>query len=332
MRTLKVLFVGVRFYDYLDYIVSALQRTCGSQVDVIVTNPEMNTVHKILYKCTNRNWYIEETKHRQIIEFENLNSCRYDVIFVLLGYWLYLPAFWEFIEVHRESYKVLYLWDSLINAKSNDKVIYDSGNDFLSCFDDIYSFDRLDCERFDFSFLPLFYTDDYIYKQERKKIDFYCVSSLHSGRELLLKHISKHARERKLNVYFKLFTGASNIIKNLFTGNIYSLQYIAYKGISLKDNACLMKTSKITIDIPSPTQNGLSMRSIEALAAHTKLLTTNSDVVNYNFYHPNNIHVISWENPEIPDGFLESSYHSIDEEIVRSYSIDSWVKKILARV
>jgi hypothetical protein len=60
-----------------------------------------------------------------------------------------------------------------------------------------------------------------------------------------------------------------------------------------------------------------------------KLITTNSDIVNYDFYNPNNIHLIDENNPMIPTSFFESKYEDIPESIYKKYTIDSWLHEML---
>ena len=71
------------------------------------------------------------------------------------------------------------------------------------------------------------------------------------------------------------------------------------------------------------------MRTMEALAAKAKLITTNGEVVKYDFYDPADILVIDRENPAIPAEFLTTAYKDIPEEIVEKYSLTNWVKTLM---
>ena len=62
----------------------------------------------------------------------------------------------------------------------------------------------------------------------------------------------------------------------------------------------LILKSKIIVEIQRNDQIGLSFRIFEALGYRKKLVTTNTDVVNYDFYNPQNILVIDENNIEIP--------------------------------
>ena len=48
----------------------------------------------------------------------------------------------------------------------------------------------------------------------------------------------------------------------------------------------IVTNSKCVLDSAQANQNGLTIRVIEMLGAKKKIITTNEDVVNYDFYRP----------------------------------------------
>ena len=89
--------------------------------------------------------------------------------------------------------------------------------------------------------------------------------------------------------------------------------------------------SKIILDIAHPHQKGLSFRPYEALGLNKKLITTNQEIVNCDFYNPNNILLIKDLNDfRIPNSFLTSEYEKPAEWIKEKYFIKNWVKTILS--
>ena len=77
--------------------------------------------------------------------------------------------------------------------------------------------------------------------------------------------------------------------------------------------------------------NGLSFRFFEALYYQKKLITNNTDIINYEFYNPNNIMIIDYNNYTQASilEFLDKEYVNIDSEIINKYSFDNWLKRIL---
>ncbi|MCB4235991.1 hypothetical protein LDL59_15490 [Kaistella anthropi] len=75
----------------------------------------------------------------------------------------------------------------------------------------------------------------------------------------------------------------------------------------------------------------MSFRAFESLFFGKKLITNNADVVNYDFYHPENILIVDFNNPAIEKvkQFMKLPYHPIDENIVKKYSVENWIKYIL---
>jgi hypothetical protein len=97
---------------------------------------------------------------------------------------------------------------------------------------------------------------------------------------------------------------------------------------SITEVSELIQKAKIIVEIQRTEQVGLSFRIFEALGHRKKLITTNKDIVNYDFYHPQNILVVDENNIEISEDFVTSPYVEIDETILSKYKIENWVKPI----
>lgn len=102
-------------------------------------------------------------------------------------------------------------------------------------------------------------------------------------------------------------------------------------GISYKENLNNVVKSKCLIDIKINVHNGLSFRFFEALYYQKKIITNNSDVINYEFYHPDNIMVVDYNDIDAKkiSAFLDTDYIQIDQLIVQRYSFKVWLKRIL---
>ena len=100
------------------------------------------------------------------------------------------------------------------------------------------------------------------------------------------------------------------------------------KQISVDDVAKKISNSKIIIEIQREEQIGLSFRVFEALGQRKKLITTNADIVNYDFYHSQNILVIDEDNIHIPEDFVNSPYLPVNELILNQYRLDNWTKRV----
>ena len=87
--------------------------------------------------------------------------------------------------------------------------------------------------------------------------------------------------------------------------------------------------SRCVVDVEDPGQHGLTMRSIEVVGLKRKLITTNKDIVNYDFYNTNNIFVLDRNNPVVDETFIDMPYKELDPEIYDKYSLKRWICSIL---
>jgi len=90
----------------------------------------------------------------------------------------------------------------------------------------------------------------------------------------------------------------------------------------------IFEDSKYILDAPQKGQTGLTIRTIECLGAKKKLITTNKDIINYDFYNENNILVFDGEiNKDSP--FFVNEYEDIDAYIYEKYSLKNWLKTMI---
>lgn len=91
----------------------------------------------------------------------------------------------------------------------------------------------------------------------------------------------------------------------------------------------LYEYSMCVLDSPQAGQTGLTIRVLEALGAKKKLITTNPDIVNYDFYRPENIYVYKGKI-DLNNIFFKKPYMEIDNIIYSKYSLKSWLEEILS--
>ncbi|SMB90481.1 hypothetical protein SAMN05660772_01528 [Pasteurella testudinis DSM 23072] len=98
---------------------------------------------------------------------------------------------------------------------------------------------------------------------------------------------------------------------------------------SFHDNLLEARQSKVLLDFVINAHHGLSFRAFEALGHDKKLITTNGDIIDYDFYHPNNIFILNENNiDELPD-FLAKPFYNIEQKIKEKYSFGNWIKYVL---
>lgn len=320
----RVLFIHIQFYDY-DQRIKDKMHELGYTLDSFCEDPKVGRFDKILQKWDPQFIMKKSTKQQtEFIETLSKTAIQYDYIFVLKGEKISRKFLMDLKKLNPKAKFILYMWDD-VDRVSN----FFEMNDM---YDEIYSFDINDAKKYGLKFLPLFFCEQFRNDGSIvKNTDVFFSGWDHSSRRQLLERIIPVLMENNMRYYFHIYSGRWKVLKQKIKQMNFKKEpsYIKYNTLSLKQNAELTLNSKILIDIQHPTQSGLTMRTLEALAAKSKLITTNTDVTKYDFYKPNNILIIDRENPIIDLEFLKTSYENVPEEIVEKYSLSNWIKTML---
>lgn len=215
-----------------------------------------------------------------------------------------------------------------INKKSKKSVLiisdsinrYPKTKKILSLFDTVFSFEKKDCKKFNLKFKTNFIYKTVDKTPETYKYKVFNISSF-DNRFPILNKIAEILYNMKLNSKIIIFSKKEN--------NQPHIEF-SQKHLSINEINQYLEESEIMLDVSRNKQEGLSFRVFESLGLKKKLITTNKDVVNYDFYTPENIFVINdISNIEIPDSFFEKPYLEISKNITDKYLIDNWVEELI---
>lgn len=320
----KVLFIGIGFYDYEDSIISEFNKL-NYDVDYFCEVPK-NTINLRYYSRLKNEKKITEINKLHNLKIIQESGSNYDLVFIIKCENITLDTLNSLREKNQKANFVLYLWDSIQRIKNVE-------SKFIA-FDKVFSFDRLDClNNSKLIFNPLFYRDEYIKnnKEDEYIFDVYHLGWYHSDRLHIIKNIATYCNKNNLKYKFLLFTGFfSFLIQFLIGGELRtSLKYLIFKPLSSLTNRRNILCSKVVLDIAHPDQSGLTMRTIELIGMQKKIITTNKDITNYDFYHPNNIMYIDRNNVVIDKYFFQKPYDNIPESILTKYHINNWLCKMI---
>ena len=92
-----------------------------------------------------------------------------------------------------------------------------------------------------------------------------------------------------------------------------------------------MMESRIIIDVQMAKQNGLTIRTFEALGFNKKLVTTNKNILEYDFYDPQNIYVYDGKF-DFDNVFFTKPYKPLPKELKEKYSLSSFLDTLLSEV
>ena len=318
----SVLFISLGFYNYDDKIKEEIENL-GYEVTLFTPIGKYTAIEKLFNAMVKGRYLERKTRRRQINKLLKEDK-KYDYVFVIVGRHLNPDILKRFKKNQPQAKFILYLWDDVARVEhfEENKKYYEK----------IYSFDLNDVEKYGFEHLPLFYTSAHVYNGEKKKYLLNMSGLIHSARISVLDKIMTRYNldEKKSFIYMlgyqiKHYIQAVLPVKNKWM----SPKYIHISGMKFETMAEIMKRSKIALDVQFGSQAGLTMRTIESLGCHTKLITTNPYVKEYDFYKYGNICIIDKDDPVVPEDFFTTKYNDVPNEIVSKYALSNWVYTIL---
>ncbi|CDA07888.1 hypothetical protein [Fusobacterium sp. CAG:649] len=322
----SVLLIAPIFYSYENEIIDELKKKNYdvTYIPLNISNIFIRIFLKIISKFLKNFEIICYNYFFKLQFFFKIKSKKYEKIIVISGENLSKKVILTLKEKYllNSDNLVLYLWIPI----ERYKIMLST----YKYYSKVFSFEKRSCEKYGFSFLPNFYSNQLCN-----------IASEYSEQQYLLFFMGQYGKERYLlKQKLKKYKFTILIYHNIFTYYIFKiLKFNEYKNVKMKD--LVFKTmdraevyrnmfnSKYLLDDADINQEGLTQRVFDSLILEKKLITTNQSIKTYDFYNKNNILVIDRDNPLIPKEFLTSNYEKIPEEIIKQYSIESWVKKLL---
>lgn len=205
---------------------------------------------------------------------------------------------------------ISYYYDAISNIPEKQNL--------LGYFDDVYSFEKADVEKFGLKFITNFIPVDQP-AEYSTEIGVFHISSYDSRAKTI---VDVAQQLEKLQYPFHFVVKSDKPLDSKFLNVI--LEYVNCKEVMQ-----LMKGSSIILDVQKENQEGLSFRVFEALGFDKKLITTNKEVRNYDFYNPENILIIDSDKPVITNDFLWKKFEPVHPAIKDKYRRDAWIKEVL---
>lgn len=327
---MKILLISPNFFNYHKMIIEELINM-GHSVDWFDDRPSTNPWIKaiIRIKPTIIHYYIKEYFHK-IMQTIKMNQ--YDVVFLISGQSLSLneTMIKEIRELQPSAKFVLYQWDSLQNFRYIEKM--------EKYFDKCFSFDKEDVRNHEnLVFLPLFYARRFEemgeLKKERYQYDFSFIGTAHPQKYIFVKKMTEQLQKVYSSqfIYYFFPSRIVYVYRKFLNEEMKQAKYgeFHFVPLSFEEYDSIYKESRCILDSPQSGQTGLTIRAIEALGANKKLITTNPDIKNYDFYKPENIYVYEGKF-DYSSPFFHCPYKPVEKEIYIKYSLRSWLKTILS--
>ena len=315
------------FFGYAKEIAATLGRR-GRRVRWFEDRPAVDNLTKVLVRLAPALVSAKaEAYFDTIIEAVRSQPIR-DVL-VIKGESLSPAAIRRLRQALPQARFTLYFWDSYRNMPANSA-------EKVPLFDKAFSFDPLDAAADPrLSYRPLFFLDDYAHLPQRPKdIDVLFFGTVHTDRYPVLKRLD---RALPAGVRFdKVLYFPSKAVyraRRLFAPAFWRARRdeFIFKPLGKGDIQALIARARIVVDVERSVQAGLTMRTMEMLGAGKKLITTNPQVRQADFFDPSNIAVIDRLRPVLPAGFLSAPYVAQPAERLQRYSLSGWLDEVLAR-
>ncbi len=173
-----------------------------------------------------------------------------------------------------------------------------------------FTFEPKDAERFQIGLLHQFYRMKLDYQEnEEYKYDFYFIG--------FIKNRSREIEELRSLLINEGFSVCFHVVQNVDQVIPYEQSLINYRY------------AKCLVELVEDGLEGITLRPLEALALRKKMITNNTEIINEEFYNPNNIFVLELDNINRLGEFLNSEFIDIDMSVLLKYDVNEWIRFFL---
>ena len=325
----NIILISPTYFNYEKDIQKELERR-GAFVYFIDDRIKNGTFNKALFRLKLR----EKIGRNNVVEYfkkhlDNNSAKKIDYVVAITPEGFSKEIIQYYKKELPDTVFILYMWDSI----GNRPYIVEN----LEFYEKKLTFDKNDSVKYGLVFRPLFFTQDYkaIGQDKGKdfKYDLSFIGTAHSDRYNVIKKFV-NGSDKKLRTFFFFYLQSPILIIYYWITDPnfrrIRVKDISFKSLSKKEVLQIVENSFCIMDINHPKQSGLTIRSIEVLGAKRKLVTTNKDIVDYDFYDQDNILLINRDNPVFNSSFLAKPYKEIDENTYNRYSLSDWMDDVLS--
>ncbi len=320
----SILFFSVQTFNLEKEIIKKLEEF-GAIVDYYDERPSNNNFAKGIIRIK-RSLY----KYKIDSYYQNILSItkkkKYDFLFVNKGEVIPEVFLEEFKKNHPECVFIFYTWDSFVNNRHAITI--------LKYFDKKFTFDSDDAVKYNINFRPLFFLDAYKNVKDNTnqnvEYDLLFLGTAHSDRYNISNKLVNLCKINGLKTFCYYFMHGRLVYfyKRIFDKTFKEFDYkkLSFTSLKLNEILTLYKKSNVILDINHPGQKGLTMRTFESIGSEKKLITTNSEIIKYQFYNPNNIFILDRNDIKLDLAFFNKKYEHLSSEIYERSSIEGWLK------
>jgi len=236
----------------------------------------------------------------------------YDLIIIHSGL-IAIPIVEYLSKIYPEKRIIVWFWNSINDEKEIRN--YQA----LKC--ELWSFDKSDCQKYDIKYNHQFYFKTIIFPQNIIEWDIFFVGEDKGRLEKILMY-----EECFKNMGLTVNVNVVNSSNRLLIKKSYK-ERMSYSEVLIN-----VSKSNAILDIVKEGQHGLTLRPLEALFFKKKLITDNRDILDYDFYHPQNIFVLGKDDLGQLKQFISSPYVKISNKIIDRYDFSNWIQSFYNRI
>lgn len=324
---MSVLFISSSFFGYAAHIKKELEARYG-KVFWYEDRPSISFLGKVKARLLpSLSERLANAFFKRIADENKNNNIK--EVFVIKGEALSIESIRYLRRMFPDACFRLYFWDGYKNMPPSSAAKVD-------LFDRAFSFDLEDVKNDPrLAYRPLFYIPIYSSSDGGSPdIDLTFVGTVHSDRYKIIKRIERSLSDEDMRFHKALYFPSKIIFwaRRIFDPSFWRIKKgdFIFTPMSGLEISALVARSKAVLDIERTVQSGFTMRTLEILGSSNKLITTNKNIVEADFYDPRNILVIDRERPEIPLEFFSSPKVEIHESIKARYSLAAWLDDIFS--
>jgi len=317
----KILFLSANFFGYETAITSRL-RELGAEVDFFNERPSDSVFTKGMIRVKSRFYQKKVNRYYEKL-WQKVKDNKYNYFLLIKGESVPLFFLKRISDANPGTKKIFYSYDAV---KEYPKFLK-----LFAFFDQNFTFEPEDAAKYNLHFRPLFFLNEYKKQKQnvKPKFDLVFIGSAHTDRYLIGEKVKNLCTSLDLRTFFYYYAPGkvAFVLKKIFDRNLmaFDMEKLSFKKLSHGEISEIYDEAFAVLDINKPFQNGLTMRTFEALAANRKLITTNGDIRNYPFYNEQNIYILNRNDLKIEQHFFNTEFKKIDHDKMEKMSLDSWL-------
>ena len=319
----QTILIQVVPYFGLDQVIIDSLRRRGAVVDHLVDRPYQTAAMHAVAKFAREPVAAQTASlyRRQLAEWGRRH---YDHILIINGQTMSDAMLAELQAQYPRARRTFYIWDSFENKPYAVRSLHR--------YDHALSFDP-DAQSHGLQLRPLFFSPEFdLHCEPAPDYDLSFVGTAHSDRPGILAAIDRELGPDARTFWYQYLKAPwvlqyQRLVNPAFRGLPRStFTFEAMPRATVRD---IFARSRGIVDIEHDHQRGLTIRTFETIGARKKLLTTNAEIRDTEFYRPENIAVIDRTRPRIDPEFLRTPMVELPSEMRYRYSVDGWIDDVL---